>query len=517
MLTLDGRKIPEKQLEISRGDPTEVRVSFRPAEKLAPGRHTAGIRAEDVVENVADVKWQFLIDNKPPVLLGTRPGEGERLPVARPMIQVSASDEGGVNAAACRISVDGADLPAASVGFDASAGLLTGFLPWDLASGLHEARVEVVDAGGLSTVKTWTFAVDLEAPVLAARVPETGTRVDPADTRIAFVLSDGLGQPQVLDFRIDGRKILPARWRLAPGFSFDPAKNVAAFAAGTLPSGEHEISLVVSDDLGNTAVQSWTFKSDVPAALGVRERDFAPPALVVSNKISRSVAVLPVIPPGSGGSPVQPPGPGADRPAVFTPVSEADLKTAQRVRKLFADAGYEEGRGNLEKARALFAECMSVHSNQVVAARLAALESRMTSAELNPGASAAEPGEMELLKARRARAEGGYLEAKGDLAGALAAYEQSLSFVPDPRLRQRVAELRKKQGTTAPPNPPVVAPPAVSPDVMLAARRARAEAAYLEVKGEYRKALEAYEKAQKLYFDPALVPVMDKVRKKMEP
>jgi len=270
VLSIDGKKVDEKLLSISKGDPTEVSVTYKPPEDLKAGTHIVGVRAEDVVENVANVKWQFTIDNEPPEFIRVSPAEGERLPVARPLIQARIEDEGGIAPGRAELSIDGAAIPGSYVTWHEGAGLLTCTLPDDLASGTHQALLVVYDKAGTSAEKAWSFRVDLEPPTVAKLSPAPDSQVAPDTAQVAFRAQDLFGRLEILSFRVDGNRIPMAERKDDTGYRFDPKTGELSYAAPKpFALGDHQVSVLYADDLGNAATRTWSFRSKqgAPAAV----------------------------------------------------------------------------------------------------------------------------------------------------------------------------------------------------------------------------------------------------------
>jgi len=247
VMTLDGKKIEEKFLEISKGDPTEVRVTYRPAEDLTPGLHTVGIRAEDVVENVANARWRFTVDNQPPEIGRVWPEPGAVAAVARPVIQAAVKDDGGVDAKGVRLFIDGRSAPGRAWS-DPAAGVVSVALDADLAPGEHEAELAVADKAGQETRKTWKFVVDLEPPAMA----EAAARPDGS---VTFAVRDQFSAARPVEVRLDGRRVEEGK----DGYTFDAAAGTVTLAPRALEAGRRRVSVVLSDALGNTSTPEWTF------------------------------------------------------------------------------------------------------------------------------------------------------------------------------------------------------------------------------------------------------------------
>jgi fibronectin type 3 domain-containing protein len=296
VLSIDGKKIEEKFVTISKGDPTDVKVEFTPPKDLTPGAHIVGIRAEDVVENVANVKWQFIVDNKPPVFESVSPEQGERLPVARPIIQAVIRDQGGIDPERTKLTIDGESVAATHALFDEATGLLTCAWRTRLSSGTHAATLLVYDKAGLSSEKTWAFTTDLDAPELTSILPAPGSTVDLQTDKIALKLEDRFGSARVLDLRVNGARIAVGRQGKKDGYVYDVKTGKLTYAAPkAFGMGEHRVAALVADDLGNTREQTWLFtgKPGAPAASAyLAPVEVKAPKAVAAEKKALSAAKL---------------------------------------------------------------------------------------------------------------------------------------------------------------------------------------------------------------------------------
>ena len=261
-LFIDGKRKTGPGLSISKGNPTEVRVTYTPQEDLTPGPHVVTLRAQDVVENTANVKWQFTVDNQPPEFLAVAPKEGARLPVARPVIQARIRDEGGIDPRRTQLAIDGSRVASVQLAWDEAAGLLTCTLRDELPSGTHRAVLTVRDKGGTEAKHEWSFRTDLEAPAVARILPAPDTAVATDTQAVGLRIQDLFGRAKVLSVRIDGVRIPLAQKEGDDGYAFDPEKGDLTYKAPKpFAVADHEVSVVFSDDLGNSATRSWRFRS----------------------------------------------------------------------------------------------------------------------------------------------------------------------------------------------------------------------------------------------------------------
>jgi len=117
---------------------------------------------------------------------------------------------------------------------------------------------------------------------------------------------------------------------------------------------------------------------------------------------------------------------------------EAQEKLAARQRKLVDDGAALEKRGNLPGAIAKYESALAVAPDEVLSARIAELQRRQ---------SEQEEQQRREDEARSYVKDGKAFERKGDLAGAILAYEEAQKLVPSDELAARVTSLNEQKAS----------------------------------------------------------------------
>ncbi|HNV70945.1 MAG TPA: hypothetical protein PKO06_14685, partial [Candidatus Ozemobacteraceae bacterium] len=252
VLHIDGMPADPARLTLSTEDPTEVTLSYQPSEDLTPGAHLITIKAQDVVENQAVRRWRFVIDNEPPRISSILPAENVVVGLSRPVISVVTEDEGGgIDPERTSIAVDGATL---TPKFDPVAGRVVAFPSQPLSSGQHNVQVQFEDRGGKKVAKTWSFATDVDAPVIKLVQPASSTPLPNGRQPLIIEVSDtGAGvDASSLLLDLDSQLIGPAKlFDVSDNFTYDPVKRQILFApTAGFKTGEHSLLLSAGDRLG---------------------------------------------------------------------------------------------------------------------------------------------------------------------------------------------------------------------------------------------------------------------------
>ncbi|MHB1389976.1 MAG: hypothetical protein ACYCXF_01915 [Thermoleophilia bacterium] len=126
---------------------------------LSDGAHVVSVTVSDLSGNQGRVSWSFFVNNVIPFINGPQPAPGASVNNPRPVIAAGYAANGrGIDNAAFRVYVDGANVTAASL---VTADTITYQPPPDapLADGSHTARFIVRDTAGGLADQSWSFKV----------------------------------------------------------------------------------------------------------------------------------------------------------------------------------------------------------------------------------------------------------------------------------------------------------------------------------------------------------------------
>lgn len=198
------------------------------------------------------VKTNIFIDFLPPQIVGANPGSGDL--VVDPLQTISASfyDISGVDTASVSVALDSSDITAScaitSDGFSYTP-------PSPLGEGTHTVSVAATDSEGNSGTSSWSFVVDSLAPSVSALTPANHSSINATRPLISASFEDAVGvDVGGVVAQLDGTDITSLAVITGSGIQYVPASP--------LSQGLHTVSLTVQDEAGNTAIVSWTFRTD---------------------------------------------------------------------------------------------------------------------------------------------------------------------------------------------------------------------------------------------------------------
>lgn len=228
---------------------TESSASFKPADVLASGLHTAILSVADVAGNVAEHSWEFNIEDTAPAVTDVEPSGtiNEDMPV----LSAKYSDAGtGVDVDTVALSLNGEVVDA-----DVTDGQVSFGVQEPLRSGVtYIVSVTVADKAGNVGSASSTFELEDRVPTISSTSP-TGT-VQSVDVAISANYSDsgaGIDQSTAL-MKVDGAAIAAT-----------PSASGISYQATGLLAGDHTVYVEVADKFGNVGSRSWSFSVEQTA------------------------------------------------------------------------------------------------------------------------------------------------------------------------------------------------------------------------------------------------------------
>ncbi len=223
---------------------TEGSVSHRSASIMESGTHTAMLTVADVAGNVAEHSWEFIIEGSAPNITALAPSG--TINDDMPVLSASYEDSGtGIDVNSVALSLNGevvqADVTASQASFGVQQPLRPGVT--------YTVSVTVADEAGNVASESRTFQLETTAPRISGMKP-TGTEQS-IDVAISANYSDsgsGVDQTTAL-MRVDGETV-----------SATPSASGISYLATGLSKGTHTVSVEVSDQFGNSAIETWTFR-----------------------------------------------------------------------------------------------------------------------------------------------------------------------------------------------------------------------------------------------------------------
>ena len=201
----------------------------------------------------------FYIDTIGPAISGLIPADGSKINTNTPTISATLSDAGsGINTDTVVIKVDDVDVTtSATVTADGVS-----YTPTvALADGIHNVTVDVSDnVANVAETAAWSFTVDTAAPTITDLTPANDSFVSDSTPTISATLSDGAGSG------IDSTSVV-MKVNGEPVEAVYSGGVVSYTPAGALEDDIHNVTVDVSDALGNAATQGWSFTVDTAAPI----------------------------------------------------------------------------------------------------------------------------------------------------------------------------------------------------------------------------------------------------------
>ncbi|AKF03542.1 Ig-like domain-containing protein [Sandaracinus amylolyticus] len=210
-----------------------------PTTPLADGAHTATARATDAAGNVATDTSSFTVDSTTFVSI-TAPEEGDTIASATPTITGTAEPGASVE-----VTIDGTVL--GSVTADAS-GAWSIVVPSALAQGPHTVVADALHGGATASASA-TFTVDSTTTV-ELQQPTEGEIVGTATPTITGTAEPGAS----IAITIDGAAVGTVTADAEGNWTFVPSTP--------LGEGTHDVDVVATDGIGNTATDDGSFVVD---------------------------------------------------------------------------------------------------------------------------------------------------------------------------------------------------------------------------------------------------------------
>jgi hypothetical protein len=222
---------------------TDSMASFRPADVMESGAHSATLSVADVAGNIAELTWEFNIEDTAPSITDVAPAGtiNEDMPV----LSANYSDTGtGIDVDTVQLSLNGdvvqAEVTPTQVSFGVQEALRAGVA--------YTVSVTVADMAGNVASASSTFRLESNAPSISGMSP-TGT-IQSVDVAVSANYSDsgsGIDQSTAL-MKVDGVAV-PAT----------PSASGISYQATGLMAGDHTAYVEVADQFGNVGSRSWSF------------------------------------------------------------------------------------------------------------------------------------------------------------------------------------------------------------------------------------------------------------------
>lgn len=216
-----------------------------------PGEDTATTKAFESTFDTLSTFSAGAFDDQGPAFSNERPTD--RTDERRPEIGVDYTDAVGVDTDSVTITFDGNDVTSQATVTDSGVT----FMPTsDLAFATYDVSVTAADHFGNSGSESWSFqlveCLDDLAPTISNFQPAPDASVGTDATISAAFSDDECGVDlDTVTITVDGEDVTSQADVTSSGFTYTPADGLA--------TGDHTVSVSLSDLSGNDASESWSF------------------------------------------------------------------------------------------------------------------------------------------------------------------------------------------------------------------------------------------------------------------
>lgn len=225
---------------------------------LADGRHVASVnyRSANAFSSRLVRRWAFVVDTTPPQIEVTSPATPEQLGVTPSWFRIELDEPGTVT-----LMVDGNPVPLEQGGTFASGAVA-------VPEGMHDLRVEAVDAVGNASSLEWRCFADYAAPRIEV-ANEPADRVADTALAIEFSVKDNLVRGLVVSATLNGT-LLPIVDVRPPEGTNESSVRRYRIDTGEISEGLHTLVITARDWGGHTDTYTRQFTVDSTGLFGAR-------------------------------------------------------------------------------------------------------------------------------------------------------------------------------------------------------------------------------------------------------
>jgi hypothetical protein len=226
---------------------------------LPSGEYALSLYVEDELGNAREYNWTFTVAI-PPLISDIKPAHNSEH-TAVSQVSAKVSGNGDVDWDSVLLKVNGT---AVITLIDESTGNVS--YDFNFPNGIHEMKLDVSNLAGITATQTWNFTVDNKPPVITQlRYFTDGMTISDGRLRFEATINDAMDIKENAALKLNG-DVLPATFLYEGEWSYDgdeyfihSKKEADIYYDGTVPSGNHTLTLYVEDKLGNAQEYSWTF------------------------------------------------------------------------------------------------------------------------------------------------------------------------------------------------------------------------------------------------------------------
>jgi hypothetical protein len=228
------------------------------APTLVDGSHAATLTVTDTAGNTTSRPWTFTVQ-APPKAITYQPANGAALTGNRPLISATMTDNGSI--AGAQLKLDAAAFPAT---WNAATKVISGTPATALADGPHTVTVTATDTMGFASTTSWTFTiVNSASTVFSAASPAAGGSTNVWNPTISVACSDTALLNNATMW-VDGATVNRTFTVTNGGHS-----GLVSFKPTTLADGAHTAKVTVTNNLGFSSTQTWSFTVAAPPVVTI--------------------------------------------------------------------------------------------------------------------------------------------------------------------------------------------------------------------------------------------------------
>ena len=215
--------------------------------------------------------WRVGLDRTPPTITDRAPAADVYSNNAQPTITAKLADAfSGVKADTIKVTIGTTELTHT---YNAETGAVSATVPSALATGWHNAKIEVADNVGNTASTTWQIGVDKTPPTITGMVPASNASITVSSQEISAMLSDAHSgiKADTIVLKLNGTTV---------SHTYNSGTGKVLFNATGLANGAQTVNISVSDNAGNVSNATWTFNVQVPTG---------PAFLVFSNSKTQGI------------------------------------------------------------------------------------------------------------------------------------------------------------------------------------------------------------------------------------
>jgi hypothetical protein len=243
-------------------DRREGTISYDTA-NLKDGINTVDVSIYDKASppNLLSDSWSFTVAEPPKFETISPADKSEQVTLNQ--LSAFVSDNNAVNWDTVKLKLNNAYVDSGKLIVNRDTGMIT--YNYNFPSNTYTAFLEAKDSNGILGTRTWTFTVDSSAPDLVSLYDfKDGSVITDGILKFRGDLKDLVDIKNNVTLSLDGIP-LNINFRYKGTTDYYGNYNITSYKQayinfeGTVPNGNHKLSLYTEDKLGNKITRSWSF------------------------------------------------------------------------------------------------------------------------------------------------------------------------------------------------------------------------------------------------------------------